>query len=119
MKRTIIAAALVLGIASPAAADVFTYACHDDVNEHELHAATLDTGKHTLTWRGLVYKNVRNVTASLTTDQCAKECFSNKPSDKIVSDTGPAYVVLSTATQGWATLDVQGMAAFDCNLVRP
>jgi hypothetical protein len=113
MKRLAIIAALILGITAPALAETYNYACHEQDDGH-LYAAKLDTGNRTLTWRGSVYKNVRDISGA-NVNECAKECFGDNN-----------RIILRTATQGVATLQVlagtgpgdDGMEEFECDLVR-
>jgi hypothetical protein len=54
----------------------------------------MDTTKKTITWRGTVYRNAKSLSRGIDGEDCPKYCFGN---DRIV---------LSTATQGVATLSV-------------
>ncbi len=106
MKKLLLAGATLLALSGQGYAGTYTYACQvvdaGTGNVH-LYSAILDTNKQTITWRGTVYRNVKDVSGNI--DECAKGCFAK------------GAVRLSTATQGVATLSVGG-AEFDCDLVR-
>lgn len=113
MKKYLIAACLALA-AVPAHAQTYVYACHEEDDSH-LHAATLDLGKHTLTYGGHVYRNVKEI-MPLSEEECAKNCYGDPKHS----------IVLATATQGYATLTITGTAPLadgfyrvECNLVQP
>jgi hypothetical protein len=100
-------AGIALAMLSPALAETYTYACQvKDGPLVHLYAAKFDASKHTLTWRGTVYKNVEQ---DLGCD--AKACFSD----------GNKKITLSTATQGVASLSVvsgaDGVEEFNCDAV--
>jgi hypothetical protein len=107
MKKMLLAGCAVLALCGQGYAETYTYACQvreaATGNTH-LYSAVLDLSKHTITWRGKVYRNVKE-DVSGNPDTCAKECFGN------------AAVRLSTATQGVADLSVGGND-FDCDLLR-
>jgi hypothetical protein len=87
------AAALLVSTAAHAG-EVYNYACHRP-DDFKLYAAKLDLTNKTITWNGSVYRNLK----SLTYD-CAKACFQ--------ATNRNGMVVLSTATQGVASLTVSG-----------
>jgi hypothetical protein len=93
-------------------AATFVYACKYQ-DDSKLYSAKLDMTKHTLTWRGSVYSNVKNLSGHVSTDECARDCYRGTR-----SDGGTA--VLNVATQGVAdlTVSVEPNAAIDCDLVR-
>jgi hypothetical protein len=113
-----IAAALAFVTAIPAqAAGVFNYACHRP-DEFKLYAAKLDLAKKTITWNGVVYRNMKSVYADeYESFGCAKACFeATNPGGK---------VRLDTATQGVASLTVSfgrpgsdGVDELECDVVR-
>jgi hypothetical protein len=113
MKTTIATALAVALIATTAHAEVYNYACHGP-DDFKLRAAKLDTAKKTIAWNGIVYRNMKQVSAQLCQGM---SCFEATSRD--------GTVTLSTATQGVATLALDGAAAdgdtadeFECNLVR-
>lgn len=105
LQALILAAALAAGIASPALAETRNYACHQQDDAH-LYAAKLDTRNKTLTWRGSVYRNLKEVAA----DCPNKECF-------FATGRDGARAELRTATDGVAYLQA-GLEEADCDLVR-
>jgi hypothetical protein len=115
MKKLLTAVAIVLSIAAPAHADTFTYACKiEDGPRVHLYSAVLDLTKHTITWRGKVYQNVKSTLKDVDGEDCAKDCFGNSKN-----------IQMSTATQGVATLYIlagtapggDGVEQFECDLV--
>ena len=107
-KTLLTAAALVVAITTSAVAKTYTYACQvkDERDNVHLYAAKIDTKAGTLTWRGSVYR-----LGPVTVD-CAKYCFQATRRDG-------ATAILSTATQGVASLQVSGRDdEFDCDLLR-
>lgn len=111
MKSIILTIALALSVTA-ARADTYTYACKvEDGPRTHLYSAVLDTGKHTLTWRGKTYRHVVDIS---TKRECGKACFG--------SDEG---AMLDIATQGVATLTISygtkpgedGAEFFDCDRV--
>ena len=121
MLKTLTAAALALTmLVAPACAETYNYACkvsgvEPNPNNTYLYSAKIDTTKNTITWRGTVYKNAKR-TFKVDGEECAKWCFGNNK------------IMLSTATQGVATLSVTlgtgrpgddgAPEEFDCDLVR-
>ena len=105
-------------LVSNAQAATFVYTCHYQ-DDSKLYSAKLDTTKKTLTWRGSVCENLKDVTAQQGVDECAKQCFQAVRRDG-------ATAALSTATQGVASLTVgvgkapgnDGVDEVDCDLVR-
>jgi hypothetical protein len=118
MTKLLTIAAVSIALIAPAAAyaDTYTYACKvkDEATSNvHLYSAKLDLGKHTITWRGHVYKNVKPVFTSGDGKDCGKECFGNSKD-----------VSLDIATQGVATLSViypgdDQVEQFDCDQVHP
>jgi hypothetical protein len=116
MKKLMLTTAALLALATTAAtADTFTYACKvEDGPRTHLYSAVLDLTKHTITWRGKIYTNVKPTFEDVDGKDCAKECFGNSKN-----------IHLSTATQGVATLSIlagvapggDGAEQFDCDLV--
>jgi hypothetical protein len=110
VKKLLLTGVCLLALCGHGYAETYTYACQvqDNAGNTHLYRANLDTGNHTITWRGSVYRNVKQVVAD-----CAKACFGN------------GRVLLSTATQGVASLSVlvgtapggDGVEEFDCDLV--
>jgi hypothetical protein len=113
MKKLISATVVAIVVVLSAHAETYIYACHYQ-DDSKLYSAKLDTAKKTITWRGSVYGNLKQV----TTD-CAKECFQATRRDG-------ATAVLSTATQGVASLTAMVGTApgndrvdeVECDLVR-
>lgn len=116
MTKLLSTAALLLALASPALAETYNYACqvslvYPNPERIYLHSAKIDTTKGTITWRGTVYKNAKTA-LTVYGEDCAKWCFGNRK------------IMLSTATQGVATLAVPQAAGrpddevFECDLVR-
>ena len=107
-KTLLTAAALIVAITTSAVAKTYTYACQvkDERDNVHLYAAKIDTKAGTLTWRGSVYR-----LGPVTVD-CAKYCFQATRRDG-------ATAILSTATQGVASLQVSGRDdEFDCDLLQ-
>jgi hypothetical protein len=109
--KTILLAAALIATALPASAATYTYACKvNDGPKTHLHSAALDLTKHTITWRGKVYRNVKQFNCE------ARACFGDGN-----------RISLNTATQGVATLGVlsgtapgaDGIEEFECDLVIP
>jgi hypothetical protein len=118
-RRTLTAVALLAMIGS-ANAETYTYACQvtgvePNPNNTYLYSAKMDTTKNTITWRGTVYKNAKRV-FKIDGEECPKYCFGN------------SKIMLSTATQGVATLSVAvgtgrpgddgAPEEFECDVVR-
>jgi len=113
--RTFLAVGAMMALLSSAQATTFVYGCRSQ-DDSKLYSAKLDTAKHTLTWRGSVYENLKDITAEVGLDFCAKQCFRASRRDG-------AIAVLDTATQGVATLTTseknqEGGTEFDCDLLR-
>jgi hypothetical protein len=112
MKKLTLALAL-LALATPAYAEVYTYGCHRP-DDFKLYAAKLDFTKRTITWNGTVYQNMKRVMMEADGSDCAKACF------RATSRKG--IIVLSTATQGVASLTVVGNDSTgdeaECDLIR-
>jgi len=99
MIKTLLTTAALLAMVASASAETYTYACQvtgeqPNPNNTYLRSAVMDTTKKTITWRGVTYKNAKSASRDLDGEQCAKYCFGN---DRIM---------ISTATQGVATLSV-------------
>jgi hypothetical protein len=119
VKKLLIALATTVALVAPANAEVYTYACQvtgvePNPNNTYLYSAKMDTTKNTITWRGTVYKNAKQI-FKIDGEDCPKYCFGN------------SKIMLSTATQGVATLSVAAGTGrpgddwneFDCDAVRP
>jgi hypothetical protein len=116
MKKLFLAAAIAFAMVVPANAKVYNYACHYP-DDFKLHAAKVDTAKKTITWKGFVYKNLKEVTTTMDGGECPKVCFQATGRDGIAA--------LNTATQGVASLSVSfggpgtdGVDEAECDLVR-
>jgi hypothetical protein len=109
MMRAICLLGVLLAV-TPAYAGTVNYACHGD-EALPLYSAKLDLGKHTLTWRGKTYRNIKRI---YNNTECSKDCFEND------------RVRLTTATDGIATLAItfgtgpgdDGAEFFECDVVR-
>ena len=117
MKRLAIIAAALLITISGAHARTLLYACRYGGDDSKLYSAKLDLSKKTITWQGSIYNNLKEISGSVSTDDCAKQCFVAKR-----RDGAPAR--LDTATQGVASLTVlvgktsDKVEVLDCDLVR-
>jgi hypothetical protein len=112
--KTLLTAVSLLAMIGSASAETYTYACQvtgvdPNPNNTYLYSAMIDTAKHTVTWRGLVFKNAKQL-SRVFGQECAKWCFGNNE------------IALSTATQGVATLTVatgeDHEEEFECDMVR-
>jgi hypothetical protein len=114
-KLLAIAAALIATLMPAIAhATVYNYGCRttDERGNTQLYIAKLDTGKRTITWRGKVFKNLKQL------DGCKAEFEATASNGNIVN--------LCTATQGVADLNVSSGPSGDediehnveCNVVR-
>jgi hypothetical protein len=122
MKLTtlaIAAACVVTGafVGNADAGRVYTYACHRP-DDFKLYTAKVDTTKKTITWDGVTYRNLKQVTVEADGSECPKVCFRAKARSGDLS--------LNTATQGVATLSVtygkpgsDGVDEAECDLLRP
>lgn len=95
------AVALVSAITSPALADSYTYMCRVP-RDHNSYPVTVDEDNGTLTWRGAVFRNLKQVEGCRVKYQAT--------SDGVTAE-------LCTATQGVADLTI-GKASFDCQMTR-
>jgi hypothetical protein len=112
LSELLAAAAVLLTATTIAHARVYNYGCQttDVRGNTRLYTAKLDTSKRTITWRGRMYKNLKEL------DSCKAE-FEATASN---GDT----VHLCTATQGVADLTVNfgqpgddGVEEVECNII--
>jgi hypothetical protein len=99
MRKLLLAALALAALAGSAYAETYNYACQvtgvePNPNNTYLYSVKIDTAKNTITWRGTVYKNAKRSSKEIDGEECAKWCFGN------------SKIMLSTATQGVATLSV-------------
>jgi hypothetical protein len=107
----IVAAAIAAAITTVAHARVYNYGCQttDERGNAQLFVAKLDTGKRTITWRGKVYKNLKEL------DSCKAEFEATASNGEVAH--------LCTATQGVADLSVgqpgnDVVEEAECNIIR-
>lgn len=118
LLQTILALAVAATISAPAVAKVYNYACNvpdEATGNKRLHPLRIDTAKHTITWGGSSFKNLKEGNVG---GDCAKYCFQATRSNGDVA-------FISTATQGVANLMItynrSGEAPideFDCDMIR-
>jgi hypothetical protein len=119
MKKLLAVAAL-LACTTAADARVYNYACNvpdEATGNTRLHPLKIDTAKHTITWRGSTFKNLKEGNVKKGGEDCAKYCFQATRSNGDVA-------FISTATQGVASLMITynrpGEAPideFDCDMI--
>jgi hypothetical protein len=112
---------LTAALTAPAAhAKVYNYACKVEGEQGipQVYSAKIDTVKRTITWRGSVFKNLKEFADDGTGEDCAKYCF------RATSRNGDVAFV-ETATQGGASLTItsggpgtDGIDGFDCDIIR-
>ena len=101
MKRIITRAALVVAITSPAFADTFTYMCR--VRDQKSYPVTVNVASGTLTWRGAVSRNLKQVSGDCR--------YTYRATRNGVT------AELCTATQAVGDLTI-GKASFECQMAR-
>jgi hypothetical protein len=119
--RKLLAIAALLACTTAAHARVYNYACNvpDGVTGNaRLHHLKIDTAKHTITWRGSIFTNLKDSNDKKVGYDCVKYCFQATRSNGDVA-------FISTATQGVADLMItynrSGEAPideFNCDMIQ-
>lgn len=97
MKKSITALPLVLMLSTPSFADSYTYQCRVG---HKWYPVTVNEDKGTLTWRGMVFHDLKQIEGCRQSYQATRDGVT---------------ATLCTATQGVADLTV-GKEHFECQM---